>query len=67
MTMNLKYIHFLEFLEKNCDIRLGVKRRTLLYIYALRDGLDLTVQNDVICNYAKLVMFSIDPIYSEMR
>ena len=37
----------------------SVKRRTLLYISALQDILDSTVQNDVICNYVKLVMFSI--------
>ena len=37
----------------------SIKRRTLLYSSALQDILDSTVQNDVICNYVKLVMFSI--------
>lgn len=37
---------------------LGVRRRTLLYISVLRDMLDLTGQNDVICNCTQVVMFS---------
>ena len=36
-----------------------VKRRRLLYILTLQYILDLTVPNDVICNYNKLGMFSI--------
>jgi hypothetical protein len=40
-----------------------VKRRRLLYILALQYILDLTVQNDVICNYTKLGMFSIYVTY----
>ena len=36
-----------------------VKRRTSPYSPALQDILDLPVQNDVTCNYAKLGRFSI--------
>jgi hypothetical protein len=44
-------------------IRLPAKRRRLLYILTLQYILDLTVQNDVICDYAKLGMFSMDLKY----
>ena len=38
----------------------GIKlsKRRLLYIPTLQDILDLTVQNDVICNYTRVVMLS---------